>query len=312
MDDDTQVERLSDLVVRLRCPNPGPMTLTGTNTYIVGAGGSGAEMIVIDPGPDDKPNHLRAITQEVAGLNARIGLIAVTHAHPDHLPGALLLAERTGAPIAAHNSLESRGVPLGLPLINGLRLRTSGGWLVALHLPGHAREHVCYLLEEEDALFSGDHILGQGTTVVAPPNGDMTDYMKSLRLLQSHFIDIIYPGHGDPIADPQGKIEEYIAHRTLRENQVLAALGAGVDTVDAMIPQIYAAVNPMLWPAAARQVKAHLIKLERDGKVRSEEVAGAFSQLDSLTPEQASGIDATAAAELGFGTPDPLRRYSLT
>jgi glyoxylase-like metal-dependent hydrolase (beta-lactamase superfamily II) len=244
----------SDRVRRVLAPNPGPFTLEGTNTWVVGADPT----IVIDPGPDD-PGHILRVLDEAEP----IGVIALTHRHPDHAPGAGRLADASGAPVHAFRPEgDERKVE------DGALLEVGGALLRAIHTPGHSPDHLCFLLEPERALFSGDAVLGQGTSVVDPPDGDMAAYIRSLRKLRELEPATVYPGHGPPILTPIGRLDYYIRHREEREEQVLAALGTGKRAPSEMVPEIYGKeLDQAMFPAAARSVLAHLLKLEREGRV---------------------------------------------
>ena len=304
-------ERLSPLVECLRAPNAGPLTLTGTNTYLVG---QGAGRVVIDPGPLIE-SHLQTLLAHVKEQAATIELILVTHGHPDHYPGAARLQELTGAPVAAY---QDAPFAHDINLADGAIIEKGGIQLQAIFTPGHAPDHLCYFLTEEAGLFSGDHILGTSTTVIAPPRGDMSDYLASLELLLQHWSQArtIYPGHGPVINDPTAKVQEYLQHRRLRQQQVVDALHQSAKTVPQLVEQIYQNVDHRLWPAAARQVLAYLIMLERQDQVRAVEVPA--EQTTSFTSlwyrsDQAS-VDPVAAAELGLHEieNEPLRLYVLT
>ncbi len=308
----SQVDRLSELVVRVRASNPGPMTLTGTNSYIIGKGGTGHEVVVIDPGPN-LPVHLEALVATAAEMEAKIGMILVTHGHPDHFPGAAKLQEMTGAPVAAYYGAT---FPHDLPLKDGqhVRLPNSDATLIAIFTPGHAVDHLCYYLEEEDALFTGDLILGYGTVIVAPPKGDMAQYLHSLHKLDQDWgqTEVIYGGHGPEITDPTAKIREYINHRKARENQLVGALQAGATTVPEIVEKIYQDIDKRMWPAAARQVMAYLIMLEEQGRIRqvNDERAPTPEEEAILNPQTV--IDPVAAAELGIEpTKEKVRQYQL-
>ena len=259
-------ERLSDLVRLVRAPNPSPITLEGTNTYLVGA----RSPIVIDPGPAI-PAHLDAVLEEAGEVSA----VVLTHRHPDHAEGAERFAAAAKAPLAAF-----AGAPVGACALQDIaddqRIVGSGVTLRALHTPGHASDHLSFLLEEEHALFSGDHVLGRGTTVIAWPDGDLGAYVASLERARTVKPARIYPGHGPVIADPAPVLDYYIEHRRQREEEVLAALDAGVQTVEAIVARIYATYDTALWGAAGLSVRAHLEKLRRDG--RATESEGAWRQ----------------------------------
>ena len=302
-----QLERLSDLVQLLRAPNPGPMTLTGTNSYLVG---SGRELAVIDPGPE-LGEHLQRLVDVATAQQATISLILVTHGHPDHFPGAARLHELTGAPVAA---FKEANFPYDLALKDGQRLLVGEVTLIALYTPGHAPDHLCFYLEEEDALFTGDLILGSGSVVVAPPRGDMAAYLRSLYQLDQDWshAETIYPGHGPAIANPVAKIREYIRHRTEREKQILAALRRGLNTIPQLVSEIYVDTERKLWPAAARQVLAHLDKLVAEGKVKASVSEPDPAEAALLNPEGV--FDPVVSAELGFksGEVTPAYRYTIS
>jgi hydroxyacylglutathione hydrolase len=243
---------------KLLAPNPGPYTGPGTNTYLVGD----RELAVIDPGPDD-PVHVDRIVEAAGELSARVGLILVTHHHLDHLPGADRLRQKTGAPLAAHEGIRHADRTLR----HGQEVPADGETLEVLATPGHASTHLCFLLRARELLFSGDHIVGWGTVVVNPPDGDMGAYLDSLALLRHYPIQRLLPGHWDPVDDPAGKIQEYIDHRLLRERQVVACLRLGDATIEAIVARLYSDVDPRLHGAAGRSVLAHLLKLEQEGRV---------------------------------------------
>ncbi|MGI9169053.1 MAG: MBL fold metallo-hydrolase [Caulobacteraceae bacterium] len=272
-------ERVSPLIRRVIADNPGPFTYLGTGTYVVGRG----EVAVIDPGPD-LADHLAAILSATAG--ERVSHILVTHHHLDHSPLARPLAAATGAPVygCAAPAAKVRGevepeaghdrfVP-DVPVCEGATIEGGGWTLEAIPTPGHTSNHICYALAEENALFSGDHIMGWSTTVIAPPDGDMGDYLASLELIKTRRFSTLWPTHGPPVTDVEPFIEAYIEHRRERERQILARLAAGEATIAAMVPSIYAAVDPRLHPAAARSVLAQMIQLVRSGQVTCEGAPG--------------------------------------
>lgn len=268
------MQTLAPLVRRLRAPNPSPLTGTGTNTYLVGT----TDLAVIDPGPD-LPDHLSAI---LAALQPgqRISHILVSHAHFDHSGLAPRLAQATGAPIFAFGSaiagrspVMTRLAPLlpaageGLDQVFRPHHRLSDGdsvsgpdWqITAHHTPGHLGGHLCLALG--DTLFSGDHVMGWSTTLVSPPDGDMADYMASLRRLQAHPWARFLPGHGDPVPDPADRLASLIAHRLTREAQILAALALSPTKIPPLTARLYHDIPARLLPAAERNTLAHLIDL---------------------------------------------------
>ncbi|MGH9209469.1 MAG: MBL fold metallo-hydrolase [Acidimicrobiales bacterium] len=261
---------LSPMVRRIVCHNPSYMTGPGTNTYLVGID----EIAVIDPGPDHG-SHLDAI----AGCGGdRIRWILLTHTHPDHSPGAVGLRERTGAEILAFDSRD--GVPVDGTLGDGDVIEATEYHLNAVHTPGHASNHLCFLLPEERTLFSGDHIMQGSTVVISPPDGDMRTYLASLEKLKQirPRLRAIAPGHGYLIENPAVVIDGYIAHRLERERQVLSTLqAAGTATVDELVARIYSDVPRELHPVAARSVWAHLRKLAEDGLVQGGDPDGHWS-----------------------------------
>ena len=295
-------------VRRVRAANPSPMTLDGTNTYLIDAGDGRA--FVIDPGPA-MPEHIETICTAAAEAGLTIGAIAVTHGHPDHAPGAALLAEKTHAPVYAHPEARFRH---DFALSDWEYLTLGETDLRAIYAPGHARDHLVFWLEDEATLFTGDVVIGSGTVVIAPPGGDMRVYQTTLDRLRREFPNArrIDGGHGESVEDPMAKLDEYIAHRRSREREVLDALetlsaseGGGA-TIPAIVARVYATIPHELWPAAARQALAYLIALEREGLVKSK-------HLDRPpTPEEAAILDpdlsrivdpasrAVAAAELGI------------
>ena len=244
-------------------PNPSIMTGPGTNTIIIGGGAQGA--LVIDPAVDDSA-YLDAVVQAGAERGG-IGRILITHGHPDHMGGAVALRDRLGVYIYAFSR---QGVPVAdEEIANGTIFPAGEDTLQAIYTPGHRFDHLCFLLQKRRTLFAGDLISGITTNVIAPPDGDMLDYINSLTRLQEIEIAEIVPAHGPIIADAQAKIAEYIDHRMLREQQVLQALeelppGA---TIPELVPLIYQDVDPKLHPIAAWTVEAHLLKLEREGLV---------------------------------------------
>ncbi len=263
---------LTDLVRRVLAPNPNIMTGPGTNTYLIGRD----DIAVLDPGPDDSEAHLDAVARAGGG---RIRWILVTHTHSDHSPGAAGLKERTGAEVLGYDERDGfapdRTIGDGHVVaddVQRFRLR-------AVHTPGHASNHLCYLLDRERILFSGDHIMSGSTVVIAPPDGDMATYLKSLAIVAGLDAATIFPGHGDVIDDAKGKIEEYTTHRLAREAEVAAHLAASPAplSVEQLVAAIYVGVIPELHPIAQFSAWAHLRKLTADGRARP-----ATGDIDSL------------------------------
>jgi glyoxylase-like metal-dependent hydrolase (beta-lactamase superfamily II) len=289
-----EADPVSPLVTRVLCQNPSPFTYTGTGTYLVGAQGS---LAVIDPGPM-MPEHGDAILQ--AAADRPISHILVTHTHLDHSPLSAWLAARTGAAVfgfGPHGSgrrggLEGEEVEAGADrdfapdhtLADGDRLVGDGWTLKALHTPGHTANHLCFLLEEENTLFCGDHIMGWATTVISPPDGDMRDYIASLRRVIAERPAKLLPTHGPAVDKPEPFIRGIITHRRMREGQILKHLEDGPSRIDIMVSKMYKDVHEALHPAAARSVLAHLIAMTDEGRVQCD---GAPT-LDALYYLQAS------------------------
>jgi glyoxylase-like metal-dependent hydrolase (beta-lactamase superfamily II) len=251
---------LSPLVRRIVANNPGPMTGPGTNTYLVGID----EIVVIDPGPAD-PEHLDAI----AGCGGdRIRWIACTHTHIDHFPGVAGLRERTGAEVLAFDARD--GLEIDRSLADGDVIEATEFVLRAVHTPGHASNHLCYLLEQERMLFSGDHIMEGSTVVIRPPDGDMAAYFGQLERLKAWRprLRSIAPGHGHLIEQPIAKIDEYLDHRHMREAQVLKCVEAGTTTVAKIVAELYPDLVEELIPMAQGTVEAHLLKLKDEQRVK--------------------------------------------
>ncbi len=240
-------------IVRVLAPNPGIRELEGTNTYVVGE----APAIVIDPGPEDE-GHLR----EVASTAGRVGVILLTHDHSDHAPGAVRLAETTGAPVRALRP--PRG---GERLRDGELVSSGGATLQTVATPGHAPDHAAFWAATDRALFTGDAVLGRGTSVIDPPEGDLVVYLRSLRRMRDLAPATIYPGHGPVAVRGTAKLDEYLEHRAMRERQVLEALGKQARTTEELVATIYAEYPQEVHALAARSVLAHLLKLDAEGAV---------------------------------------------
>lgn len=246
--------------------NVGPLTLDGTRTYVVGRDLA----VVIDPGPA-LADHLDAIEVELGA--ARVAAICITHYHADHAAGAAELALRLAAPIAAAPaSAEMAGLdPPDIALADGVAVEFDAGRLDAVQAPGHSPDGVCFFWPEAAALFTGDVILGEGTSMIAPPEGDMSAYLATLERLARLEPEVIYPGHGPLIDEPVRKICEYIEHRLEREAQVLEALAAGARTPADIRARVYRDLDPRLHRAAEGSVRAHLAKLVEEERVREED-----------------------------------------
>ena len=268
-------DQVSPLIRRVVANNPGPFTFKGTGTYIVGKG----EVAVIDPGPD-LPDHLAAILSAVEG--ERITAILITHHHSDHSPLAGPLKAATGATIygcAVTDHVEDEaGAPRmeaghdldfhpDVSLCGGGGVSGPGWTVEAIPTPGHTSNHICYALKEENCLFSGDHIMGWSTTVITPPDGDMTDYLESLETVKARGFTTLWPTHGPPILKVAPFIDAYIAHRQERMDQILLALSNGPGRIRDLVPKLYSDVDARLHPAAARSMLAAIIHLERGGDI---------------------------------------------
>ena len=284
-------EEIQPGVVRVVAPNPGPMTGPGTNAYVVGDDA----VVVVDPGPDDD-THLDAILAAVGGRT--VVAVAVTHHHADHWPLASRLVAEVGAPIATH----------GHPALEAPDIKVAGGdvlaagrhSLQAIHTPGHASDHVCWLLDDE-FLLTGDHVMFGSTVVIAPPDGDMAAYLESLALTRDLRPARILPGHGAVIEDAVAVLDWYVSHRLEREAAVLAAVSEGAGSVDAVVAAVYTDVDPFLHPVARYSVLAHLLKLRDEarvtGSVPDGDVPAAEADAGAANPELPSseppGMNAT-------------------
>jgi glyoxylase-like metal-dependent hydrolase (beta-lactamase superfamily II) len=254
---------LEPLVTRVLAPNPSGMTLDGTNTYVVGAPGSG-QAVVVDPGPDDAA-HLAAVEAALAARDARCVAVLVTHHHGDHAEAALPWGASFGAPVAA--ATPAVAGPSGRVLEPGEQLALAGTVIGVVPTPGHTGDHLAFRLES-GAVLVGDHVLGRGTSVVTHPEGDVVAYLDSLRRVHDLGPSALYCGHGPELTDDPGAVLDfYLAHRIFRENQLLEALADGPRTVDELVAGVYAAVPRALWPAAAQSTRATLAKLRAEGRV---------------------------------------------
>jgi glyoxylase-like metal-dependent hydrolase (beta-lactamase superfamily II) len=292
--------KLDRYVTRLVAPNAGVLTGPGTNTYLVGE----RELAVIDPGPEDAA-HVRAI---LAAGEGRIRWILCSHTHLDHASSAATLKKATGAKIAARAKLGrvhvgTPSVPAGghvapapalgggehdvklvldRPLADGDTVELDGCSLRAIHTPGHASNHLCFLLSETGMLFTGDHVMQGSTVVIEPPDGNMRAYLESLRRLLALELSVLAPGHGYLISEPHAEAERLIRHRLTRENKVRQALleAGGSATFTTLLPRVYSDVPQTLHPIAARSLQAHLDKLVEDGEVRY--VGGSYANVPAL------------------------------
>jgi glyoxylase-like metal-dependent hydrolase (beta-lactamase superfamily II) len=269
-------DTVSPLIRRVVANNPGPFTFRGTGTYLVGRG----EVAVIDPGPDD-PDHLQALLRALG--DDHVTHILVTHDHADHAPLAAELARRMGAPVIGcaptpGHAAVAPGIEEGRDLAyrpdrvlaDGERIEAADWTLRVLATPGHTANHLCFALLQENALFSGDHVMGWSTTVIGPPDGDMTAYYSSLHKVMACGFTALWPTHGPPVTEPEPFLAAYLRHRLAREAQILAALARGPAQVPALVAELYADIDPRLHRAAAASVGAHLIHLMREGAVVGE------------------------------------------
>ncbi|MPZ89375.1 MAG: MBL fold metallo-hydrolase [Nitriliruptorales bacterium] len=255
---------LDEVTAVVLAPNPSPMTLEGTNTYLMGQRGRG-DVVLIDPGPD-LVAHRAALDASLRWMDATVSAVVLTHHHADHAEAAGW-ADDWGAVL--HAFTPDLVPAKARPLPDGATVGAGGVTLEAVHTPGHASDHLCLKARDTGVVLTGDHVLGRGTTVVAWPDGDMREYMASLERLGGLSASALYPGHGPALHDPAGVIAEYLAHRREREQQVLDAVAAVGGTPGEIVARVYADVDPVLYPAAERSVRAHLRKLVIEGRVRA-------------------------------------------
>ena len=262
-----RLEPVAPMIRRIVARNPSPFTFRGTGTYVVGHG----EVVVIDPGPD-LADHVEALLAGLAG--EQVTHILITHTHRDHSPAARALQRATGAPTYGFgpHAGGKRGEP-GIEeggdwdftpdiVVRDGDWVEGGGWrFEAVHTPGHTSNHLCFGLPDSGILFSGDHVMGWSTSVIAPPDGDMAAYMASLDKLLGRRDTVYWPTHGPAITEPQRHVRAFIAHRRERESGIIDCLKAGIETIDVMVERLYVGLNPALRRAAGRSVLAHLIDL---------------------------------------------------
>lgn len=257
-------EELGDAVTRVVAPNPSHMTLDGTNTYVLGAPGTGA-VVLVDPGPEDV-EHLARVREVVADRDAEVTAIVVTHHHHDHTEAAPAWAAAFGVPVHAPSPGDTSGA--GRVLADGDRLDLPGLEVAVVATPGHCHDHVAFRVGD-GSLLTGDHVLGRGTSVVAHPDGDLTAYLASLRRTLAIGADALHPGHGPSLTeDPEAVLRFYADHRDFRRAQILAELAAGPATPSELVASIYAEVDRVLWAAAEASTRATLGALEHEGVVR--------------------------------------------
>jgi glyoxylase-like metal-dependent hydrolase (beta-lactamase superfamily II) len=272
-------DQLTPLIGRVIARNPGALTFTGTGTYVVGSSSPGSQVAVIDPGPEDE-DHFTALLASVRDRD--VTHVLITHTHRDHASLAHVFANETGAKIYAARltndvSMHTEGddenhqpFQFDVEIVDGGILRGDTWTLETLTTPGHASNHVAFALLEENALFSGDHVMGWSTTIIAPPDGDMADYLGSLDKVIRREFHTLWPTHGAPISDVAPFLAAYREHRLEREAQVLDSLTSGADTISDIVSALYAEISPTLGQAAKLSVQAHLIKLIQDGHVQAD------------------------------------------
>jgi glyoxylase-like metal-dependent hydrolase (beta-lactamase superfamily II) len=268
-----KLEPVAPGIRRIIARNPGPFTFRGTGTYVVGEG----QVAVIDPGPD-LPEHVEALLMDLAG--EEVTHILVTHTHRDHSPAAAAVKEATGAPTYgfgphAGGRRGEAGVEEGgdwdftpdIVVKDGDEIAGNGWRFEAVHTPGHTSNHLCFALPDQGILFSGDHVMGWSTSVIAPPDGDMASYMASLDKLLGRRDSVYWPTHGPAITEPKEHVRAFIAHRREREAGIVECLRAGIGQIDAMVERLYLGLDPSLRRAAGRSVLAHLLDLIARGAV---------------------------------------------
>ena len=247
-------------VSRIVAANPSPMTYYGTNTYLIE---TEQGLVVLDPGPEDHPEHVEAIMRHTGG---QIALILISHTHHDHVGAAADLKSRTGAPTVGFKTSGLDTFDADIKLGDG----DAVAGMTAIHTPGHALDHLCFALPSRDGqkvLFSADHVMSWSTSIVSPPGGDMKDYFNSLDVLLKRDDEIYLSGHGPMLRDPRALVREMLTHRMMREQSIAKKLTEGPASTYTLMDALYSQVNPRLRNAAERNVLAHLLKMEIEGKV---------------------------------------------
>jgi glyoxylase-like metal-dependent hydrolase (beta-lactamase superfamily II) len=250
-------------ISRIVANNPGPMTYFGTNTYLID---TEQGLAILDPGPDDHPEHVEAIMRHSGG---NVALILISHTHHDHVGAADALKAKTGAPTVGFKISGLDTFDADIKLSDGDTIAGLG----AVHTPGHALDHLCFSLPVQNGdkvLFSADHVMSWSTSIVSPPGGDMKDYFNSLEILLKREDDVYLPGHGPPLRDPRDLVRAMLAHRVMREHAIAEKLKQGPASTYTLMDTLYSQVNPRLRRAAERNVLAHLLKMEVEGKVSRE------------------------------------------
>lgn len=272
-----RVDQLTPYVRRVIANNPSAFTFRGTGTYIIGKG----KVAVIDPGPvlDD---HIDVLMRTLA--NEEVSHILITHTHMDHSPAAKIIKEKTGAKTYGYGPHGAGKIERGVQVeeggdmdfqpdvkVNHGDIIEGDGWTMeCVYTPGHTSNHICYALLQEKSLFTGDHVMGWSTSIISPPDGDMTDYMNSLNLLLDRDDETYWPTHGTCINDPKEYVRSFIAHRQEREQQIITCLDNDLVHIKDMVPTMYTELNPNMYGAAARSVLAAIIRLIDQGQVRSD------------------------------------------
>ena len=260
---------MNKLITKITAPNGGVFTGQGTNTYLIGQ----EDITLVDPGPNIK-EHIQAILKRGAG---KIKRILVTHTHTDHSPAALPISKKLNIPmfgrlIDRESEWEDETFIPDTVLNHGDLIATKEYSLETIHTPGHASNHLCFYLEKHKCLLTGDHIMDGSTVVIAPPDGNMTEYINSLKLLEDYDIDYFAPGHGNYMEEPSKTIQSIIRHRLSRESKVLRCVNKNKNSnLDELLPLVYDDVPEMLHPIARMSLLAHLIKLQDEEKIKSAE-----------------------------------------